>query len=229
MTLPIPVDPRLMGEDKMTKGYKSSNLAKVEKMISSKNPEEFNEENFRGYKNSKGIDVILVPIAPYLIELASSTIEIPEAPTYTVETIDGGIEIFHHDQTSVDQSDDETKKKWFEYQAAVKEADRKASEILMNIIMVEGIKLDSIPDEERWIKRQKLMGIPIPDDYEEKLLMYKKTQILASPEDIENVTRIVIELTMVSKEEVASAKKTFQGNVESEASEGAGNTIKRSS
>ena len=85
----------------------------------------------------------------------------------------------------------------------------------MNIILIEGVELP-IQDEDKWVKRQKLMGITVPDDEEERSLMYKKQNVIGNTQDIELVTRKVMELTGVSREEVDLVKKSFQNPVEPE-------------
>jgi hypothetical protein len=192
----------------MSKGYKDSNLNKLSNALRS----EVKEVEF---VNSRGLKLKLHALSPYLVQMATESVEKPSVPTYTITTADGSEETHFHDEESIAQSSDEEKKKWETYKKGIQEAEAKASEILLNIILIEGVELP-IQDEDKWVKRQKLMGITVPDDEEERSLMYKKQNVIGNTQDIELVTRKVMELTGVSREEVDLVKKSFQNPVEPE-------------
>jgi hypothetical protein len=91
------------------------------------------------------------------------------------------------------------------------------------LIISESVSIDFTPEiEEAWVKKMNMIKIRIPEDHEERLLMYKKQFVLRDTEDIENLTTTVMSLTLVSKKEIDAAKKSFQNPDESNPSEGEG-------
>lgn len=169
------------------------------------------------FTNSRGVKIQLVALSPYLVQMATESVERPEVPSYEITTADGIVEVHKYDEKSINdpKTPEADKLKWKEFEELNRKADLDSSEILLNLILIEGVKLE-IDDEERWLKRQKLMGIKVPEDPEERLLMYKKQYVIGNMSDIEKITKTVMELTGVSREEIDKVKKSFPGNVESE-------------
>jgi hypothetical protein len=166
------------------------------------------------YITSRGIEIKLRPIPPYLIQMTSSSFEMPEPPTYTVQTEGGGIEVHKHDEASIAQSSPEEQATWIEYTEKVNAAASKASEQLMTIVLIDGVDVE-IPDENRWLKKMSLMGITVPEDPEDRLLMYKKTELLGNPDDMAKIMELVLGLTGVNREDLNKIKNSFQDRMES--------------
>jgi hypothetical protein len=174
--------------------------------------------------NSAGTKIILSALPPYLIQMAIESVDRPTIPTYKIET--EGVEEEHpYDEKSIidprtpakDQQD------WMQYLEDFALAESQSSEILVNVIISEGVSIPFSPEvEESWVKKMNLLKIRIPEDHEERLLMYKKQYVIRSTEDIENLTTTVMSLTLVSKKEIDAAKKSFQNPDESNPSEGEG-------
>jgi hypothetical protein len=172
------------------------------------------------FTNSRGITMDLMGLPPYLIQMATESIKRPIPPTYTVKRADGGEDEFPHSQETIDdpKTSKKEKEKWSSYLAEMKMADAQASEVLLNVILVEGIKLHTEPDEMvNWEKRMKMMKISIPEDDMEKELVYKKEYAFSTQDDVEILMTKVLELTGVSRSEVDLAKSSFPNKVESEA------------
>lgn len=202
----------------MAKGYNDKKLNQVMEMVNP-SPEKKEVE----FTNSRGIKVTLRAMSPFIVQLATESIERPEIPTYVTEIEGGGSETVFHDEKSIldPKTSEEDKQAWAEYQIALREADRKSSEIMMNVILIESVDV-AIDDIPRWIHKQKMMGITVPENEDERLLLYKKEYVIACPADMEEITKIVMTLTGVSREEIDIAKKSFQGPVEPDPQEGDG-------
>jgi len=191
----------------MAKNYENPNLAKL---LEISKPEQITSRKFT---TSRGIEVILRSVPPYLVQMATKSVSVPKPPTYDVELLGGGVETHTHDATSIEQSSDEEKKQWATYQAELQVANQEASDILLSIILLEGVDVE-IPDKERFAKRMKLMHLEVPDDPDEQDLFYRKAYVIGSQDDAEKIIQIVLELTQVSGEALKSAESSFRDNVE---------------
>ena len=114
------------------------------------------------------------------------------------------------------------KEVWAKYQLAYENAEEELTAKMLNAILIEGVFVEEITSAERWIKRQQLMGIPVSDDEEERLLHYKQSEIARSSSDIEFIMDKVMELTGVNPEDLALARSSFQDPVEPEPQAGEG-------
>ena len=192
----------------MSKNYADKNVNKV----LSQSPQ--NNSSEKEFVNSRGLKVTLLPLPPYLIEMATSVVKAPPVPTYDIVLEGGGIETHTHDAESIEQSSDEEKLKWTQYLIEKKKANAASVDVLMKVILIEGVRVE-IPDRDNWIKRQKLMGLPVPEDEEELMLMFKKTQVVGNDKDIEYITQYVMQMSNVAEEDIKVVKDSFQDNVES--------------
>ena len=172
------------------------------------------------FTNSKGITVKLTGVPPLVIPMIADSIDYPEKPTYSIETVTGDVEIHEHDETTL--ATDEDKEVWAKYQLAYENAEEELTAKMLNAILIEGVFVEEITSAERWIKRQQLMGIPVSDDEEERLLHYKQSEIARSSSDIEFIMDKVMELTGVNPEDLALARSSFQDPVEPEPQAGEG-------
>jgi hypothetical protein len=150
----------------------------------------------REFTNSAGLVIKIHGLPPLEIPRLAADIEYPSVPTYTVTTATGDTETHQHDETSLTSPEAELTTR------------------ILKCVLIEAVEVE-ITDLEGWSKRQKLMGMPVSEDPEERMLHYKETQVIRSPEDISEVMRIAMELTGVSEEAIKAAKTSFQGGVES--------------
>jgi hypothetical protein len=172
------------------------------------------------FTNTRGMSMSLMGLPPYLVQMATESIPRPKAPTYKVERADGGTDEFSHSEDTIKdpKTTEEEKIQWETFLSDVKSANSKASEVLLNVIIMEGIKLDVVPEDmAKWEKRMKVLGIPLPDDEMEKEMFYKKEYAFATQEDVEIIMSKVLELTGISREEVELAKSSFPDKVEPKA------------
>ena len=179
----------------------------------------------KDFVNSRGLKVKLLSLPPYLIQMATASFEKPDPPTYTIQTAEGTEEVHSYDETSIVDplTPDEDRKKWEDFQKELAEIEARSSEVLLNVILLEGVQLDfSSEIENSWVHRMGLMKISVPDDHDERLLMYKKMTVIGNTEDIQNITNEVMRLTVVSREEIDTIKDSFQDSVESGSSSESG-------
>jgi hypothetical protein len=188
----------------MSKGYKDPDLERLEELSS------LSKQSYVSFTNSRKVSMKLKAIPPYLVQMAYEALPKPETPSYTVAIEGGGTETHIHDETSIAQSSDAEKAKWNEYKIILKQNEMKAQEMILNIILIEGVEISS--DEERKFSgRLKLMGISLPEDPDERELSFKRAYALGTPEDAEFITRTVMKLTGISQEDLTSLKNSFPG------------------
>jgi hypothetical protein len=144
-----------------------------------------------------------------------NSVVFPTRPSYKVTTADGGEQEFPHDETTL--TTDEDRAAWEEYKSGLEKAEAELTEKILNEILIEGIDMSSDhPDVERWRNKQILKGMEIPENEDAMLLLFKRSLVACSTEDINEITGIVMELTGVDKERLDAAKRSFQDSMESE-------------
>jgi len=191
-------------------------------------------ERSREYTTSSGLKVILTGLPPLVPQRLDSSIEYPDKPTYEITTATGDIETYEHDEDSL--TTDADREAWEEYLALQDEAETELTEKLLYAVLIESVELKDF--EERfavWKQNQKLIGIKLaegdPDDEQSQELAEKEnkfhfmqTEVFHDTDDIGEILTIVMSLTGVSVEDLASARDSFPGEVESEPSAGNGDT-----
>lgn len=191
----------------MSKGYKNPNLSSVVEAAQDR-PDSVE------WTTSRGIKVTLKPIPPFLVQMAAQSIEKPVIPTYEVSTVGGGVEVHTHDEDSIAQSSSEEKLMWAEYKEAMMVADQKATDVVLDIILLEGIDV-SIEDEEAFVKRMRVFGLTISEDPTERSLQMRKAYLIGCKEDADSITSIVMSLTGVTIKDLSAARQSFPDQVES--------------
>lgn len=195
------------GEIDMAKGYKNPQLDELVRAAEER-PDQVE------WTNSRGIKVVLKPIPPYLVQMATQSVERPQVPTYTVKTLGGAEETHFHDETSILQSSDEEKAQWEEYKRNLRIADEKATDVVLDIILLEGVDV-KIQDEEALLRRMKVFKLHIPEDPDERSLLMRRAYLIGCKEDADSITTIVLALTGVSVKDLSVVRKSFPDQVES--------------
>jgi hypothetical protein len=188
--------------------------------MSENEKEEMQEEPRRGeYITSQGKKIRIVGLSPFLIDKMRASGDIPEPPTYIVETVAGDEEIHTHDETTLEVEGDpeQTKanqKAWREFVEASELAQREVNERFLRLLLLRGIDLD-IEDYERgdWVKEQRSLGIDIPEDPVEKKVHYVQTEILSSFDDVINLLTRVMSLSGLDEEAMATAEASFRSAI----------------
>lgn len=174
--------------------------------------------NSAEYTTIRGHKIKLMGLPPFLVPDIYNSIQFPTPPTYEVEVAGGGKEIFPHEVTDTVNTlrTEEDKVAWNKYLEEKAAADRKLSEKLNNAILLEGVQTTDPPEMfEAWKRRQKLIGMELPEDEDQLLLLYKRDAIIGSIEEIEVIFKTVMELTGISTDEVRSTENSFPDSMES--------------
>ena len=111
-----------------------------------------------------------------------------DPPTYEVKTADGRTERVPHDAESVQT--DEEKAAWAAYMAAKARLQRESHEATTKLLLLRG--LDIPPAPPGWDAEQVAFGIELPDDLNERRLVYLQVEILRTPEDILNAIMTIM-------------------------------------
>jgi hypothetical protein len=193
-------------------------------------------ERSRPYTASSGLEVILTGLPPLVPQRIDASIEYPEKPTYEVETASGDIEHYEHDEDSI-KGDPEAEEAWAAYEEDLNEAETELTEKLLYSVLLESVELKDYEKKfADWKRKQKLLEIDIaepsdPEDEEsvrqaeeENKFYFMQTEVFHDADDIGEVLTIVMSLTGVSVEDLASARDSFPGEVESEPPAGNGDT-----
>ena len=151
-------------------------------------------------------------LPPLLIPELSGSIKYPVKPTYAVTTASGDVETYDHDEKSL--STDEDKAAWTKYKSESARADAELTQMILRTVLIYGVEIIDRTPMIKWENRYKLIGMPIPDNDEERDFLYKETCI-SCQEDIEQIMSIAMELTGVTAEAIEASKSTFQGSMES--------------
>jgi hypothetical protein len=180
--------------------------------------------------NSNGMKVPILPISMLEMEAVEQNIkkqylergEPIDPPTYEVETAGGGKEKHNltPDNLIVEDNEEESLRRrmaWILHQDAVERMVGETNKV-RTAMLLEGIDVQ-VPEDGKWIARCKRMGITLPDDPDELLDFYKKSQIIRTPEDLVDIEMKIIESstgTMIPPEKMAAAKAKFLGTIHKE-------------
>lgn len=154
------------------------------------------------------------------IQSASSSVDIPEAPTYEVK-VGNKTREYPLDELVIRQTDDpeekkELTKKWVSYNERLAAAMNEQSWRATGAIFYEG----TVPDEEmvendsRWQKKMKVTGWhkTMPTDPEELWVFYLQTS-LSESEIVKLTTAVVLYAGGASEEKINAAEKMFFDDV----------------
>ena len=182
-------------------------------------------ERSRSYIASSGLDVTLTGLPPLVPQRIDSSIEYPSKPTYEVETASGDIETYEYDAKSLETATDEDKQAWADYLEGTSDAETELTEKLLYAVLLECVEMEECDEAfEAWKKRQKLIGIELSEDDDENKFYFMQTEVFHDQDDIGEILSIVMSLTGVSVEDLAEARDSFPGEVESESQAGDGDT-----
>lgn len=142
-----------------------------------------------------------------------------EKPTYTILTAAGVEEIHEHDAQSIAEIEDPDIRAGLEAQLRKAAEDEKAfgrtrSQMLIDIAVLESVEVVDGPTIEKWEKVRARMGLPIPEDEDERKLAFVKEYVLTSAADMGAIVTGMLEVTGVKKEAVEAASANFRDQVE---------------
>jgi len=174
------------------------------------------------YRTLTGREIEYEPVSPIVLEMAEAGVkrefvargEPIDPPTYTVSLAGGGTQSFPHDPTTL--TTDEDKATWAKYQDAKQRLEDEQGKIRTNIVLdcLVGIAL---PDDDSWEKRQKARKVDVPQEPDEKLIHYIKTEILKSSADFRCLTDAILQagyLGSVSEDVIEASSTLFQNRIQ---------------
>jgi hypothetical protein len=168
------------------------------------------------FTNSVGETFKIQGLPPLTLPNLAVGLERPKKPTYSITTAAGDIELHEHDASTLQTPED--REAWQEYIALDAAFEAELSERMLLCILVDGVVIPDDVDLTRWESRQRIMHREIPDDFEEKLLAYKRSTVIKSGEDIKDLMRAVMDATGIGQEAIDLAKKSFPDTMESKPS-----------
>lgn len=148
------------------------------------------------------------------IQMTIHDIQEPEAPTYEVQVGQRTVK-YPLDALVIKQTEDPVEKaalrrKWQQYQQDMTDWSMELSMRSMAAVYYEGTEPDEemIDNDLKWHRRVKIAGWKIPEDLEEKWILYLQTSL--SDKDKKDLSTLVIRRTGgVSEELIAAAEETF--------------------
>lgn len=117
-----------------------------------------------------------------------------DPPEYEIEVFGGEKEKHPHDETTL--KTDEDRAAWAEHRKAVNDFLYAQSELVLNIILEDGLP-ESIVPTEAWLARMKRRKIDIPEDESERRKKYILSEYLRTPMDVK---AFIAEIMVLSAE-----------------------------
>jgi len=148
---------------------------------------------------SNGARVNIKPVPPYLIDRIRDTVPLPKPPMVEIKTAWGGTEEWPHENDA-------------EYKAALKLAEEKQADKLWKAEFLLGIADDPPPDEE-WTENLTRFGIEIPEDPQEKKLLWVETVLIAKGTDAWKLIYAIRSAARPTKEEISELAESFRGDL----------------
>lgn len=173
------------------------------------------------FKNSNGEEFLIRGVSPLTMEKIKDAVNaefnVPEIPTYEVETATGEKETHQHDKTTltVEGNPEQTlinKTKWAEHEKILAKAEAEFQIRLMRVVLLS-VKVS--PTQE-WRDEMAFLGIKLPviNSPEERYL-YIETRVIQSAEDLTKLMTCVFRTAgMISKEAISEVDATFQRSME---------------
>jgi hypothetical protein len=161
------------------------------------------------YMTSRGY-VIRFKSIPVLIQKLVQQFPMPQPPTYTVQTATGATETHPHNATTLETDADRAA--WADYQRALQLRGAEFLNAQIRMCLLEGIEVVSKPAGD-WEKRQRLIGLRIPDDPLEKEMHFLETEITASKADVIALIAGVSRMSGIDEEAVSELEDSFRDSV----------------
>jgi len=161
------------------------------------------------FEASTGIVVKIKPVSRFLIDSLIASKPQFTPPTYEVTTAAGNVEVHYHDDKSIETASEEEKKIYTDALLFQKQADTEYNKNFFNLMMLYGADL-KLPEDDRWMRKQKKLGIRIPEDEDDLFLHYITTEIFSLEEDATDFVAAVLAASGASKEAAEQLQKSFR-------------------
>lgn len=146
---------------------------------------------------------------------AMATVPVPPVPTYKVELDDGHFVDYAHDEKSIadEKTTPEEREAWKLYHDALARQQTVSANKVMELFLAKGVILDEIDPNGEWAELQKFFGVEIPTNPILLKIHYLKTELLASPEDINGLISKVMEASGIDPALLHAARSSFRGRL----------------
>lgn len=151
------------------------------------------------------------------IQQAISSVDYPPRPTYTVKVGSRERE-YPLDEVVIAQTEDPAEKKrlqraWSNYLTDANEAGMEQTKRATGAMFYEGTVAQEDFYDPKWERRMKISGWPIPEDPEERWVVYLQTS-LSEPEIKRLSAKVVMRSGGVSEEKIAAAVEMFRDSLQ---------------
>jgi len=144
-------------------------------------------------KLSSGVEVKLIPLPPLLMRAVEAKFPEPEPPMVEVEV---------HGKKEIQPNPDDP-----DYLQACEQWTTDRGAALMDLALIKGVQVE-MPDDETWIEELALIGVEAGETKAAKKLAYLRSVVIASVEDLMEVTGRVLAMSGVSPQAIDEAAKT---------------------
>ena len=157
---------------------------------------------------STGTVVQCLPISNTLAAIRN-TVELPDAPTYTMKDVAGAEIDVVYDQVAIDDPNtpQEDKDAWAAYQVALAEATAERNSRLYSRVCRKGIKVVKGLSMGKFINELKEDGIEPPTDEAKLKRLYADLEVFASPDDFNQVLMGISLASGVDEEAIKAAEE----------------------
>jgi len=164
------------------------------------------------WTNDRGTAFEIQPVPTWLREAIKQKFDLPQPPTYTVNTVGGGETQYNHTEKSiVEIGTDGDKAKWQEYLMAMATIEGKLLEELITKTVMMGL-VDVDPSAE-FVKQIKLFGIN-PDNDEQIRELWLWGEVAPSDEEKGELFVAIQEISGYDEVMLSSIRASFRLNRE---------------
>lgn len=168
----------------------------------------------QSYTTAKGKTVEFLGVSPFEVDEIRQLVEIPPVPTRKIETAVPGYSE-EEPLSEEDLRDDQERRIWAEYVRERDKAKAQQEKLVMEFILLEGIRFD-MDEMEEWEAKRKRWGLPVPEDERTLMLKYVQTAVIGSVEDLNAITAGIFAKQGVDEATLKSIQSTFQRTVRRE-------------
>lgn len=129
-------------------------------------------------------------------------------PTYDEPLMGGGVQTFEHDAKSV-VGNPEAEKAFALYQENSRKQTAYVNEKMMQFYILTGTDI-SLPEDERWIRRQKFFGLELPEDEEGLLYYYVTTELITDARELMLLVEKIMQASGIDTDTLSAARLSFR-------------------
>lgn len=132
-------------------------------------------------------------------------------PTYDEPLMGGGVQTFEHDDKSV-EGNPEAKAALDLYRSQLQKRTGYINEKMMQFYVLTGTVVE-LPENDRWLRRQRFFGIEIPDDEDALLYHYITTELLGDARELMALVEQIMIASGIDSDSLAAARVSFRSIV----------------